>query len=75
MAPHDDYQLRALDCLQRMERAKSESDRRAWKMLAGGFLLLRRLQHAVEEEQRAIESEVSLGQKSLARIPSLKSFA
>lgn len=56
MAPHDDYQLHALDCLQHMERAKSDADRRAWKMLAGGFLLLRRLQHIVEQEQRAIEN-------------------
>jgi hypothetical protein len=58
MAPHDDYQLHALDCLQHMERAKSEPDRRAWKMLAGSFLLLRRLQHTIEQEQRAIENNV-----------------
>ena len=58
MAAHDDYQLRALDCLQWMERARNEADRRAWKMLAGSFLLLRRFQHAVEEEQHAIEHEL-----------------
>ena len=50
MAPHDDYQLRALNCLQQMERAKSEADRRAWKMLAGSFLLLRRFQQSAELE-------------------------
>jgi hypothetical protein len=58
MAPHDDYQLRALDCLQQMERAKSESDRRAWKMLAGSFLLLRRFQQSAEQRQRASKSEI-----------------
>jgi hypothetical protein len=58
MAPHDDYQLRALDCLQQMERAKSESDRRAWKMLAGSFLLLRRCQQSAEQRQRASKSEI-----------------
>jgi hypothetical protein len=57
MVPHDDYQLRALDCLQRMERAKSEADRRAWKMLAGSFLLLRRFQQSAEQEQRAVKSD------------------
>jgi hypothetical protein len=58
MAVHDDYQLRALDCLQHMERAKSEADRRAWKMLAGSFLLLRRFQQSAEQQQQAVKSEV-----------------
>ena len=31
------HQLHALDCLQHMERAKSDADRRAWKMLAAVF--------------------------------------
>jgi hypothetical protein len=57
MAPHDDYQLRALDCLKRMERAKGEADRRAWKMLAGSFLLLRRFQQSADQEQRAVKSD------------------
>ena len=57
MAHHDDYQVRALDCLQQMERAKSEGDRRAWKMLAGSFLLLRRFQQSAEQERRAVKTE------------------
>jgi hypothetical protein len=58
MDSHDDYQLHALNCLRSMERAKSEADRRAWKMLASSFLLLRRFQRALEREQHAIESDV-----------------
>ena len=58
MAPHDDYQLRAVDCLQQMERAKSDADRRAWKMLAGSFLLLRRFQQSADQHRRAVESEI-----------------
>ena len=57
MAHHDDYQVRALNCLQQMERAKSEADRRAWKMLAGSFLLLRRVQQSAEVERRAVKTE------------------
>jgi vacuolar-type H+-ATPase subunit E/Vma4 len=58
MAPHDDYQVRALDCLQQMERAKSKADRRAWKMLAGSFLLLRKFQQSAERRRQAVKSEV-----------------
>jgi hypothetical protein len=57
MATQDEYQLRALDCLLQIERAKNDADRRTWKMLAGSFLLLRRFQRIAEQQQRAIKSE------------------
>jgi hypothetical protein len=58
MAQYDEYQLRAVDCLQRMESAKSEADKRAWKMLAGSWLLLRRLQKYAEQGLTGAKSEV-----------------
>ncbi len=58
MAQHDEYQLRALDCLQKMQSTKSEADKRAWKMLAGSWLLLRRFQQSTEQELSAAKNEV-----------------
>jgi hypothetical protein len=58
MAHHNEYQQRALDCLQKMQNAKSEADKRTWKMIADSWLLLRNFKQSAEQELCAAKREI-----------------
>jgi CHAD domain-containing protein len=66
MGNHSEYQQRALDCLQKMQNAKSEADKRTWKMMADSWLLLRNFKQSAEQDLAAAKREVVALQDHIA---------
>ena len=58
MAQLDEYQQRANDCLQQMQSAKGEADKRTWKMMADSWLLLRKFRLSAEQELSTAKREI-----------------